>query len=245
MHETIIWQVGNFTLHGKTLVMTWITMILLFVFIYLGTRKLTSGTPGKMQNVLEWLVDFIKNLIAENMDYKKGAALLSYLLTLIMFVFFANVLGLIPNIFAPLFKGVQFAQLDKILGDVVMMSPTADINTTLALSTITLILIVAFGVKYKGRHYFRHFIEPVPLFLPIHFIDLFAKPLTMAFRLFGNIFAGEVLIATILMLPGFFVFGGIIPMPCWLGFSVFIGAIQAFVFTVLTIAYVAQAIAHE
>lgn len=245
MHETILWHVANGTLHAKTLVMTWITMIAIILFVLLGVRKLTSGKPGKLQNFLEWIVDFVKSLISDNMDYKKGAPLLSYLLTLIVFIFFSNMMGLVPNVFAPLFKGVEFGQLDKILGEVVTMSPTADINTTLALATLTIILVVSIGIKYKGAHYFHHFIEPSPIFLPIHLIDFVAKPMTLAFRLFGNIYAGEVLIAVILMLPGIFVFGGVIPMPIWLGFSMFIGAIQSFVFTVLTIAYVAQAVASD
>ncbi|NLP45065.1 MAG: F0F1 ATP synthase subunit A [Peptococcaceae bacterium] len=245
MHETIIWNVGNGTVHAKTLVMTWLTMLIVVVFVLLGVRNLTSGKPGKLQNLLEWVVDFVRSLISNNMDYKKGAAMLSYLLTLITFIFFSNMLGLIPNIFAPLFKGVEFAKLNHILGEVVMMSPTADINTTAALATLTIILVVVFGIKNQGAQYFRHFIEPYPVFLPIHLIDFVAKPMTLAFRLFGNIYAGETLIAVILMIPGIFVFGGAIPMAAWLGFSVFIGAIQSFVFTVLTIAYVSQAVSTD
>ena len=245
MHETIIWNVGNGTVHAKTLVMTWLTMLIVVVFVLLGVRNLTSGKPGKLQNLLEWVVDFVRSLISNNMDYKKGAAMLSYLLTLITFIFFSNMLGLIPNIFAPLFKGVEFAKLNHILGEVVMMSPTADINTTAALATLTIILVVVFGIKNRGAQYFRHFIEPYPVFLPIHLIDFVAKPMTLAFRLFGNIYAGETLIAVILMIPGIFVFGGAIPMAAWLGFSVFIGAIQSFVFTVLTIAYVSQAVSTD
>lgn len=245
MHETILWHLGNGTFHGKTLIMTWLAMLALIIFIMLGVRNLTSEKPGRLQNMLEWIIDFVRSLISDNMDYKKGAPLLSYLLTLITFVFFSNMLGLVPNVLAPLFKNVHFAKLDGILGGVVMMSPTADINTTLALATLTIILVVAYGVKYKGSHYFHHFLEPYPVFLPIHLIDFIAKPMTLAFRLFGNIYAGEVLITVILMLPGVFVFGGVLPMPIWLGFSMFIGAIQSFVFTVLTIAYVAQAVAVD
>jgi F-type H+-transporting ATPase subunit a len=245
MHEIITWQVGNGTVHAKTLIMTWIAMGALLVFVLLGVRNLTSGKPGKLQNILEWVVDFVKKLVSDNMDYKKGEHLLSYLVTLIMFIFFSNMLGLVPNVLAPLFRGVEFAHLDKILGEVVQMSPTADINTTLALATLTIILVIALGVKHKGAHYFHHFIEPHPVFLPIHLIDILAKPMTLAFRLFGNIYAGEVLIAVILMLPGIYAFGGIVPLPIWLGFSVFIGAIQSFVFTVLTIAYIAQAVAQD
>jgi F-type H+-transporting ATPase subunit a len=245
MHETIVWHLGNITLHAKTLIMTWIVMAFLIIFSILATRKLTSGTPGKLQNVLEWVVDFVKSLISDSMDYKKGAPLLSYLLTLIVFIFFSNILGLIPNVFAPLFVGIEFDQVNKILGDVIMASPTADINTTLALATLTIILVVVWGIRFKGAGYFHHFLEPYPFFLPIHIIDFIAKPMTLAFRLFGNIYAGEVLIAVMLMLPGLLVAGTVLPMPVWLGFSIFIGAIQSFVFTVLTIAYISQAVASD
>jgi len=245
MHEIILWQVANGTVHAKTLVMTWMAMALLLIFVLLGVRNLTSGKPGKFQNVLEWIVDFIKKLISDNMDYKKGAPILSYLITLIMFIFFSNMLGLIPNVAAPLFKHIEFAKLNEIFHGAVLMSPTADINTTLALATLTILLVIGLGVKHKGPGYFHHFIEPHPVFLPIHLIDIVAKPMTLAFRLFGNIYAGEVLIAVILLLPGIYVFGGVVAMPIWLGFSIFIGAIQSFVFTVLTIAYVAQAVAQE
>ncbi|NLI91036.1 MAG: F0F1 ATP synthase subunit A [Peptococcaceae bacterium] len=246
MHEIITWQVGNGTVHAKTLIMTWTVMALLLIFVFLGVRNLTSGKPGKLQNILEWVVDFVRKLVSDNMDYKKGAPLLSYLVTLIMFIFFSNMIGLIPNFVAPLFKHVEAAKLNAILGGATLMSPTADINTTLALATLTIILVIGLGVKHKGAHYFHHFIEPHPVFLPIHLIDILAKPMTLAFRLFGNIYAGEVLIAVILLLPGLAVFGGgIIPMPVWLGFSIFIGAIQSFVFTVLTIAYIAQAVAQD
>lgn len=246
MHEIITWQLGNGTVHARTLVMTWIVMAIVVVFVLMGVRNLTSGKPGKLQNVLEWAIDFVKGLISDNMDYKKGAPLLSYLVTLITFILFSNLFGLIPNFFAPLFHNIEFAQLNEIFHGPVLQSPTADVNTTLGLAILTIIMVMFLGIKYQGGKYFRHFIEPHPVFLPIHILDFFAKPMTLGFRLFGNIYAGETLIAVILMLPGLTVFaGGILAMPAWLGFSVFIGVIQSFVFTVLTIAYVGQAVQVE
>lgn len=243
MKEIILWQVGNGTVHGKTLVMTWIVMIAMITFVYFGVRNLTEGKPGKFQNFFEWVMDLIKGLVADNMDYKKAAPLLAYLVTLFMFVFFCNMLGVIPNIFKPLFSNVEFAQLNYIFYDAKLSSPTSDINTTLGLALISISVVIYMGVKYKGVHYFHHFLEPNPVFLPIHIIDIIAKPMTLGFRLFGNIFAKETLTLLILMLPGLWVFaGGVFLMPVWLAFSIFLGSIQAFVFTVLTIAYIAQAV---
>lgn len=242
--ELVLWHLGNMTFHAKTLVMTWIAMAAILIFCYMGIRHLTSGKPGKMQNVLEWIVDFIKNLVSENMTYEQGRPLLGYLITLIMFVFFSNMLGLVPNLSFGLFEhfDVEFAQLNMIFEGPYMMSPTADVNMTMALALLTIILVVYLGIKTQGKHYFQHFLQPIKLFAIIHIIDLISKPLTLAFRLFGNIFAGEVLLKVILMLPGIWVLPGILPMAVWLAFSIFIGAIQAYVFTVLTTAYVAQAI---
>jgi len=242
--KLVLWHLGNMTFHGRTLIMTWITMAAILIFCYMGVRNLTSGKPGKMQNVLEWIVDFIKNLVSENMSYEQGRPLLGYLITLIMFVFFSNMLGLIPNFTFGVFEHfhIEFAQINKIFEGPYLMSPTADVNMTMSLALLTIILVVYLGIKTQGKHYFEHFLQPIKLFAIIHIIDLISKPLTLAFRLFGNIFAGEVLLKVIMMLPGIWVLPGILPMSIWLAFSIFIGAIQAYVFTVLTTAYVAQAI---
>lgn len=242
--ELVLWHLGNMTFHAKTLMMTWMVMAAILLFCYLGVRHLTSGKPGKMQNVLEWIVDFVQNLVSDNMEPEKGRPILSYLLTLIMFVFFSNMLGLIPNFTFNLFEhfDIKFAHLNKIFEGPTLQSPTADINITMSLALLTLILVISLGIKYKGLHYFHHFVEPNPVFLIIHVIDMLSKPMTLAFRLFGNIFAGEILIKVILMLPGIYVLGGILPQTIWLAFSIFIGAIQSYVFTVLTTAYVSQAV---
>lgn len=243
--ELVLWHLGNLTFHGKTLVMTWMVMAVILIFCYLGVRQLTSGKPGKMQNVLEWIVDFVKGLVSDNMNYEQGRPLLGYLVTLIMFVFFSNLLGLIPNFTFNLlehFHVGEFAHLNKIFEGPSLMSPTADVNTTMSLALLTIILVVSLGIKTKGLYYFHHFIEPFSIFAIIHIVDLLAKPLTLAFRLFGNIFAGEILLKVILMLPGLWVLPGVIPMTIWLAFSIFVGAIQSYVFTVLTTAYVSQAV---
>ncbi|EHQ88492.1 F0F1-type ATP synthase, alpha subunit [Desulfosporosinus youngiae DSM 17734] len=244
--EAVIWHLGFMSFHARTLINTWLVMASVYIFCRLGVRHLTSGKPGKMQNVLEWLVDFVKKIVSDNMNYEQGRPILSYLLTLIMFVFFSNMVSVIPNLTFGLFEyfHIDFAQLNKIFEakEYFSAAPTSDINVTAALALLTITLVLVLGVKTKGMHYFHHFFEPYKPFFIIHLIDMLAKPLTLAFRLFGNIFAGEILVKVIWMLPGISVLPGILPQVIWLAFSIFIGAIQAYVFTVLTTAYVAQAV---
>lgn len=230
-------------MHAKTILMTWFVMLCLLIFVFICLRKLTSGTPGKMQNILEWLVDFVRGMISDNIDYKKGGVLLSYLLSLILFIFFCNLMGLFPNILSPIFNHIQFAGISEMFGTgTTLMSPTADINTDFALALITITLVVFFGLKYKKLHYFGHFIKPHPAFSLIHVIDFVSKPLTLAFRLFGNIYSGEMLVAVILMPKSAAALAGIIPLPIWLIFCTFIAVIQSYVFTILTLAYIGQAV---
>jgi F-type H+-transporting ATPase subunit a len=243
--ETVLWHLGSLTFHAKTLTMTWISMALVIIFCMIGVRNLTSGKPGKMQNVLEWIIDFVRNIISDNMDFKQGRPLMGYLLTLIVFIFFSNMLGLTPNFTFSFLHNVEFAHLNHIFSGPLMMSPTADINTTAALALMTITMVVFLGIRTKGLGYFKHFVEPYKIFAIIHIIDLLAKPMTLAFRLFGNIFAGEILLGVILMLPGIWVLPGILPNVVWLAFSIFIGSIQSYVFVVLTTAYISQAITKE
>ncbi|MDR3270461.1 MAG: F0F1 ATP synthase subunit A [Peptococcaceae bacterium] len=249
MHEeTILWHLSNgMTFHGRTLIMTWIVMVVCIIFCLLGVRKLTSGKPGKMQNLLEFIVDLVDGIAQGNLGSAKARVMMPYLLSLITFIFFSNMFGLLPNFTFKVFSilGIEHGKLNEIFGGSSLMSPTADINTTLALALLTFCLIFIMGIRYKGVHYFKHFLEPTPVFALIHVIDLISKPMTLAFRLFGNIFAGEILLGVILMLPGFFVFAGSFMSAVWLAFSIFIGCIQSYVFTVLTTAYIAQAAVSE
>lgn len=252
--KLILWHLGPFTFHGRTLIMTWIVMAAMLIFAYFATRKATWGRPRGAQNVLEWVFDFIRNLISQNMDWKKGRSLLTYLVTLIMFIFFSNMLGLFPNITFGLLKHVETLELGEIFHGATLASPTADVNTTLGLAVLTLILFLSYGIGFQKGKYFKHFLDPYPPFVLIHLVELGTKPLTLGMRLFGNIFAGEVLIKVILSMAaaaavsigGAVMFAGSAVLnTVWLGFSIFVGVIQSFVFTVLTLAYVSQAVGSE
>lgn len=209
----------------KTMIMTWVVMILVALFAVAATRSMDMRRPRGAQNVLEMIFEGIKGLVNQNMNPKKGAALLPIVVTYFIFILFSNLIGLVPT-----------------LG-----SPTADYNTTLALALCTFTLIYFFGIKDKGLGYFKHYTKPFVFFLPINILEDFSKPLTLTFRLYGNIYGGEVLIAVLLGLLGGWahVFGGFIASVIWLAFSIFVGFIQAFIFTMLSIAYVSQAVADD
>lgn len=210
----------------KTLVMTWVVMLLVILFTVAATRNMKVDRPGKLQLIVEEMYQFLKGLVDDNLDPKKGAGLMALIFSLFIYLLFSNLWGLVPT----------------------MMSPTADVNTTLGMAIMVFILVQILGLKYKGGKFFKHFIEPFPFFLPLVIVEELAKPITLAFRLYGNIYAGEVLIAVLLGLIPLTatIFGGFIASVIWLGFSIFVGFIQAFIFTMLTIAYISQAVEeHE
>lgn len=204
----------------KTLVMTWIVMVLVILFTVTATRNMQLKRPGKMQLMVEEIFQFLRGLAVENLGTKKANALMFLVFSLFIYLLFCNLWGLIPS----------------------MMSPTADVNTTLGMSISVFILVQVLGLYYKGLKFFKHFVEPFFFFLPLVIVEELSKPLTLGFRIFGNIYAGEVLIAVLLglipLVPT--IFGGFIASVVWLSFSIFVGFVQAFIFTMLTIAYISQ-----
>lgn len=232
--KQVIWHIAGLNVNSKTMIMTWIVMVFLLILGYFAGRGARMRKPGGVANIFEFVIDFIKDMIKTSIDYKKGGPLLSILVTLIMFVFFSNMLGLIPNF--------TFGLFGHLVEGPSMMSPTADLNTTLALAVFINVLAIVWAIKWRGLAYFKHYKNPLEL------VELAAKPVTMSFRLYGNIFAGEMLVATILSLStvgiaGFL--GGLLPNVVWLAFSIFVGTIQAFVFTILSVVYISQAIGSD
>jgi len=234
--ELDVWGFLNYGHHGvvhtpigevdlKTLVMTWIVLGLIVLFTVSAIRNARVDRPGKLQLMVEEMFQFLRGLVYENMDYKKGAGLMCLIFTLFIFLLFCNLWGLIPT----------------------MMSPTANVNTTLGMSLTVFLLVQVLGFRYKGVGFLKHFLQPSFLFLPIIIIEELSKPITLALRLYGNIYAGEVLIAVLLALFGLVVtlLGGFIASVIWLAFSIFVGFVQAFIFTMLTIAYISQATAEH
>lgn len=214
-HEIGAHQLGHFlgmTVNLDTLYMTWLAMGLVLLLAVAATRRL-SLVPRGWQNVLELVITALLEQIEANMG-ANGKKLAPLVITLFLFLLVSNWLGLVPG----------------------FTSPTNDLNTTLGLALLVISLVHVLGVMNRGLGYFKHFFEPYIPFVIINIIEELAKPITLSFRLFGNILAGEVLIIILGLLAPY-----VIPT-AWLAFSVFVGVIQAFIFTMLSMSYLANSV---
>ncbi|AKG36602.1 F0F1 ATP synthase subunit A [Paenibacillus durus] len=270
MHLSPNIELGGFEFDLSIVLMLIVTCAIVLIIARLGTRNLSVENPGKMQNFMEWLVEFVQGMMSSTMDLKKGKPFLSLGLTLILFIFVGNMLGLPFGIVTEYHDASKATFFNQPLVNVVeelhkvhaanpageaevgvswWKSPTADPAVSLGLAGLIFLIVHFLGITRNTKAYFKHYLQPFPVFLPINLIEQFSKLLTHGMRLFGNIFAGEVLIAQLVKLGSLGIFGFVASIPLlmvWQGFSIFVGSIQAFVFTMLTFLYISQAIAtHE
>lgn len=233
-HENPEQVLFGISFNPANIMMLFITCLIVFIIAVLATRKMQMKPTG-MQNFMEWIMDFVKGIIKNNMDWKTGGRFHVLGITLIMFVFVANMLGLPFSI-----------QWDHELW---WKSPTADPVIAMTLAATVVILTHFYGVKMLGvKGYFKTYTQPMAFLAPLKIIEEFANTLTLGLRLYGNIFAGEILIGLLATLAagsiGGFV-GAIIPALAWQGFSIFIGAIQAFIFVMLTMVYMSHKVTTD
>ncbi|RUS49165.1 F0F1 ATP synthase subunit A [Cohnella sp. AR92] len=247
-HIAPIVIIGGQKVDLSAIIMMVVTSIIVFVLARLSIRKMSVENPGKLQNFMEWVVEFVSNIIGMATDFKRGKVYLSLGLTLIMYIFVGNMLGLPFNFITEAHHGhATFLGMDLFMDGkdeaefAWWKSPTADAAMTMALALTVIVLSHIQGIRHNRKHYFKHYVQPWSFFLPINIIETVAKPLTLGLRLYGNIYAGEVMISVILGMG----WVGIPAMLVWQGFSVFVGAIQAFVFTMLTMVYIGQYSIHE
>jgi len=212
-HKVVEW--AGMTFHWDTLLMTWLAMAIVLIIGFLATRGLSMVPRNKWQNALEIVYEFLNGSVKENLG-NLAHRYIGLIYTLFLFLVVSNMLGLIPR----------------------LTSPTNDLNTTLGLALFVLIVIHGSGVRYRGAGgYIKHaFFEHGIIMTPISIIEEIAKPLTLSFRLFGNILAGEILLMVLLLLVPW-----IVPS-AWLAFSVFVGFVQAYLFSMLTLAYISLAV---
>lgn len=201
-------------------VMVLIVAAFMMLFFGLASRRL-SMVPGKLQNLLEYIIEFFEGQLTDIIG-PSGKKYLPVVGTVGLFIFFSNVLGLIPG----------------------LMSPTSKLNVTIGCALTVFIYYHYQGMKAQGvLKYLKHFMGPIPamapLMVPIELISHFSRPVSLSIRLFSNIFAEDVLIVVIAGIIPIF-----LPLP-FMALSIFTAFLQAFVFVLLTCIYLASAVEHE
>ncbi|MBW7985737.1 F0F1 ATP synthase subunit A [Lactobacillus helveticus] len=215
------------------------TLMALAVFlICLWLARKVEMKPNKRQNVFEYLLDFTNSIVKDNVsdvDAQKHLSL--YAFVLFLFIWFMNQLGMFMEV--------------KVDDWVFIKSPTADPVATMSFAMMTLLLSFTFGVQRFGvGGYLKNYTQPVGFMLPINIIEEFTNFLTLSLRLYGNIYAGEVLLTLIgndlAHAGGPFTLILAAPLAMiWQGFSVFIGSIQAYVFVTLSMVYIGKKVTTE
>ena len=245
--EYIVHHLTHNTQNGINLDTFWIALILGLVFVGIFAyvaRKATVGVPGRLQGFVEWILEMVQDLI-KSAFHAESKVIGPLSLTIFVWVWLLNAMDFLPVDLLPLAaKAVGIHHLRVV--------PTADVNQTFAMSISVLFLIIGFSIKAKGLAGWGKELFTAPfhahgflavVLAPINFvfqmIELFAKPISLALRLFGNMYAGELIFILIALLPwgAQWLLGG-----PWAIFHILIVTLQAFVFMVLTIVYLSLAV---
>ena len=227
----------DITVNIPSVITTLITVVLTFIFVMFITSRIKLRPDSKRQNMAELLAFFVSdNIIKGNVDWKKyGKGLWATALTLISFIAIANTIGVLIEVS---YDGVVYVN-----------SITADPTFTFTLAVLVIVFTHYAGLKYKGpKHYVGTYTSSGIGIAPFKIIEEFTNLLTLSMRLFGNIYAGEVLLALLATLATAGIFGaitGITGLVVWKGFSLFIGFIQAYIFTILSFIYLSHKINDE
>jgi F-type H+-transporting ATPase subunit a len=220
----------------------WVTLVAGAIVVGLGfwarsalTKKTDDHVPTKIQLVWETVVNQVNSQVEENLG-KVNPYVVPLATALFFFILIANWLEVIPT------------ELNK--DTHLLPSPTADTNLTYAMGILAMVSVWVYGIRQKGvKAYFKHYMEPYPILLPLELLQDLLKPITLALRLFGNIFAGGIMLALIAGLvslaPAHIPIGSVLTIIfniIWKLFdTLFLGGLQAFIFALLTVLYFGMA----
>lgn len=216
------WSVLSYRVHGQVLINSWI-VILIIVGISLLTTQQLKLVPESGQSFIEFVTEFIRDIAKNQIGEKEYLKWVPYIGTMFLFIFVSNWSGaLIP------WKIIELPNGE--LG-----APTNDINTTAGLAILTSISYFYAGLSKKGLSYFSKYVQPTPILLPINILEDFTKPLSLSFRLFGNILADELVVAVLVSLVPL-----VVPIPL-IFLGLFTSGIQALIFATLSGSYIGEA----
>jgi F-type H+-transporting ATPase subunit a len=219
----IIWYIGGIEFHGDTIISTLIAGALILLLGIFMRSRLSVRKPGKVQLFFELVTDQVEKQVEDSIGVRTAPWAVPLAFTLFLFILFANWLALIPtNEYIP--------------------PPASDPNLTYALALLVIITMHVVGIRKNGAKYYAHIFEKPRVLIPLRIVEEIIKPVTLSLRLFGNIFAGTIMLALIAALPAFVLWA---PEILWKLFDAFIGLIQAFIFGLLTVLYLSSIKPHE
>ena len=202
----------NLTLNAKTVLMSWLIMAFFIVFTLIATRKL-KYIPGIFQSLAETIVQGFDKLVADTLEMK-DRKYFPFITALFLFLLLCNYIGVIPG-------------CDE---------PTKDLNTPLGLGILGFVIAHYSGIKFKGiKNYLIEYLQPFFIMAPLNLIGEIAKVVSISFRLYGNIMGGSIIIIVVSHL----VYSLVLPPFLYAFFGIFVGTVQAFVFTMLSLVYIA------
>lgn len=212
-----------------TLVSSAIAITLTLAIAFFIANRVQTRVPGKLQMVLEFLLDYTKGLVSETVA-KDATFIIPIAATIGMYILIANWIDLFPLSFSPYIHPAN-----------------ADLNQTLAMAIVVILVVQWYSLRVQGlRGYLRRFTKPFELpvlfrilFIPLNILEEIIKPVTLSLRLFGNIFAGILMVYLLTLLP---VYVSWFPVVVWKFFDIFfVGSLQAFIFMLLTVMYFGNA----
>lgn len=218
----IIWHAFGLTFHGDTIIATLVAGALILLLGIFMRRRLSVRKPGKVQLFFEMVTDQVEKQVEDSIGIRTAPWAVPLAFSLFLFILFANWLALIPT-------------------KEYVPPPAADPNLTYALALLVIITMHIVGVKKNGAKYYAHIFEKPRVLAPLRIVEEVIKPVTLSLRLFGNIFAGTIMLALIAALPAFILWA---PEVIWKLFDAFIGLIQAFIFGLLTVLYLSSIKPH-
>ena len=236
-------EIFSFSLFGinipvtDTVIVMWIIMAFLAVFSIIFTRRLKLIPEGR-QNIVETIVEFINNFTKDTVGHH-WEHFAPYIGTIFIFLIISNCI----SVFAVIPKGEELYRLTHVeffrnLPDFSIRPPTKDVNTTMCMAVMSIIMVVYAGIRFKGfPGWIKSFVEPIPVVLPMKITEYLIRILSLSFRLFGNILG-----AFIIMEIVYFLMPAVIPAGLSIYFDLFDGVLQAFIFVFLTSIYIAEAV---
>jgi F-type H+-transporting ATPase subunit a len=226
-------QVGGVKVHFDTLLGSWLVMAFIITLAFTATRQL-SKKPAKKQVFFESLVDLAHGIVKAQVS-KETFRYVPLIGTIFLFVLCCNWMGLLPWRVLELMgtpHGFEIA------------SPTNDVNTNGALAIISVASYWYFGIRKKGLAHFKHYFQPMWFLFPLNMMEDITRPLSLTFRLFGNIIGGEIVMGILLFLTAPLIITGVVVLPM-IAMEVLVGFIQAFIFSMLTASYIGAVVAEH